>query len=125
MRLQLTVMPIKIVRRINSDVARLIDLLDAMGVEYQKIDFGALVKCTREQWVEVVSRCQELMRPKRGQVMVLIKVEDDGGMTGGQDGRVGAVARRPQPVTQEIAVSPSAREITVRARHGLGAPTGR
>ncbi len=44
MRLQLTVVPIKIVRRINSDVARLIDLLDAMGVEYQKRDFGALVK---------------------------------------------------------------------------------
>ncbi len=82
MRLQLTVIPITIVRRISGDVARLIDLLDAMGVEYQKIDFGARVKCTREQWVEVVSRCQELMRPKRGRVMVLMRLEDEGETAG-------------------------------------------
>ena len=76
MLLELSVVPLGRGRSISSDVADLVKIIDASGLDYRLTAAGTIIEGSWEQLMKVAKDCHGEMRKKTERVITLMKVDD-------------------------------------------------
>ena len=76
MLLELSVIPLGRGRSISTDVADLVKIIDASGLDYRLTAAGTIIEGTWDQVMDVARKCHSEMRKKTEWVITLMKVDD-------------------------------------------------
>jgi uncharacterized protein (TIGR00106 family) len=76
MLLELSVVPLGRGRSISSDVADLVKIIDASGLDYRLTAAGTIIEGSWERLMKVAKDCHGEMRKKTERVITLMKVDD-------------------------------------------------
>ena len=76
MLLELSVIPLGRGRSISTDVADLVKIIDASGLDYRLTAAGTIIEGTWDQVMDVAKKCHTEMRKKTERVLTLIKADD-------------------------------------------------
>ncbi len=76
MLLELSVIPLARGRSISADLADLVKLIDACGLDYRLTAAGTIIEGNWDQVMDVAKRCHSEMRKKTERVITLMKVDD-------------------------------------------------
>jgi uncharacterized protein (TIGR00106 family) len=82
MLLELSVIPLGRGRSISADVADLVKIIDASGLDYRLTAAGTILEGSWEQLMDVARKCHAEMRKKTERVVTFIKVDDYAERTG-------------------------------------------
>jgi uncharacterized protein (TIGR00106 family) len=82
MLLELSVIPLGRGRSISADVADLVKIIDASGLDYRLTAAGTILEGSWEQIMDVARKCHAEMRKKTERVVTFIKVDDYAERTG-------------------------------------------
>ncbi len=82
MLLELSVNPLGRGRSISADVADLVKIIDASGVDYRLTAAGTILEGSWEQLMDVARKCHAEMRKKTERVVTFMKVDDYAERTG-------------------------------------------
>jgi uncharacterized protein (TIGR00106 family) len=82
MLLEFSVIPLGRGRSISADVADLVKIIDASGLDYRLTAAGTILEGSWEQIMDVARKCHAEMRKKTERVVTFIKVDDYAGRTG-------------------------------------------
>ncbi len=82
MLLELSVIPLGRGRSISADVADLVKIIDASGLDYRLTAAGTILEGSWEQLMDVARKCHAEMRKKTERVVTFMKVDDYAGRTG-------------------------------------------
>jgi len=82
MLLELSVIPLGRGRSISADVADLVKIIDASGLDYRLTATGTIIEGSWEQLMDVARKCHTQMRKKTERVVTLMKVDDYAERTG-------------------------------------------
>jgi uncharacterized protein (TIGR00106 family) len=82
MLLELSVSPLGRGRSISADVADLVKIIDASGLDYRLTAAGTILEGSWEQLMDVARKCHAEMRKKTERVVTFMKVDDYGERTG-------------------------------------------
>jgi uncharacterized protein (TIGR00106 family) len=101
MLLELSVIPLGRGRSISADVADLVKIIDASGLDYRLTAAGTILEGGWDQVMEVARKCHAEMRKKTERVVTFMKVDDYGDRTGrltaavaSVEGKVGKPVRK-------------------------------
>lgn len=75
MVLELTIIP-RHSSSTSSDIAGLVQIIEASGLDYQMTAFGTLLEGTWDQLMDVAKRCHFAMRAKSERVLTLMRLDD-------------------------------------------------
>ena len=76
MLLELSVIPLARGRSISADLADLMKLIDASGLDYRLTAAGTIIEGTWDQVMGIAKKCHSEMRKKTERVITLMKVDD-------------------------------------------------
>lgn len=76
MLLELSVIPLGRGRSISADVADLVKLIDASGLDYRVTAAGTILEGSWEQVMDVARKCHAEMRKKTERVVTFMKIDD-------------------------------------------------
>lgn len=76
MLLELSVIPLGRGRSISTDVADLVRIIDASGLDYRLTATGTIIEGTWDQVMDVAQKCHSEMRKKTERVITLMKIDD-------------------------------------------------
>ena len=76
MLLELSVIPLGRGRSISADVADLVKIIDASGLDYRLTAAGTIIEGTWDQVMDVAGKCHREMRKKTERVITLMKLDD-------------------------------------------------
>lgn len=76
MLMDLSVVPLGRGRSISADVADLMKIIDASGLDYRITPTGTVVEGNWEQLMELAKKCHLNMRAKTERVITLMKIDD-------------------------------------------------
>ncbi len=76
MLLELSVIPLGRGRSISADLADLVKIIDASGLDYRVTAAGTILEGTWDQLMDVARKCHAEMRKKTERVVTLMKVDD-------------------------------------------------
>jgi uncharacterized protein (TIGR00106 family) len=76
MLLELSVIPLGRGRSISADVADVIKIIDASGLDYRLTAAGTILEGTWDQVMDVARKCHAEMRKKTERVVTQMKVDD-------------------------------------------------
>ena len=76
MLLELSVIPLGRGRSISADVADLVKIIDASGLDYRLTAAGTIIEGTWNEVMDVAKKCHTEMRKKTERVLTLMKVDD-------------------------------------------------
>ena len=76
MLLELSVIPLGRGRSISTDVADLVKIIDASGLDYRLTAAGTIIEGTWDEVMDVAKKCHTEMRKKTERVLTLMKVDD-------------------------------------------------
>lgn len=82
MLLELSVIPLGRGRSISADVADLVKLIDASGLDYRVTAAGTILEGSWEQLMDVAWKCHAEMRKKTERVVTFLKIDDYAERTG-------------------------------------------
>jgi uncharacterized protein (TIGR00106 family) len=82
MLLELSVIPLGRGRSISADVADMVRIIDASGLDYRLTAAGTILEGSWEQLMDVARKCHSEMRKKAERVVTFMKVDDYGVRTG-------------------------------------------
>lgn len=82
MLLELSVIPLGRGRSISADVADLIKIIDASGLDYRLTAAGTILEGNWDQLMDVARKCHAEMRKKTERVITYMKVDDYAQRTG-------------------------------------------
>lgn len=82
MLLELSVIPLGRGRSISADLADLLRIIEASGLDYRVNPAGTILEGTWDQLVDVARKCHAEMRKKTERVITLMKVDDYAERTG-------------------------------------------
>jgi uncharacterized protein (TIGR00106 family) len=82
MLLELSVIPLGRGRSISADVADMVRIIDASGLDYRLTAAGTILEGDWEQLIDVARKCHVEMRKKTERVVTFMKVDDYGERTG-------------------------------------------
>jgi uncharacterized protein (TIGR00106 family) len=82
MLLELSVIPLGRGRSISADVADLVKIIDASGLDYRLTAAGTILEGRWEQLMEVARKCHAEMRKKTERVVTFMKIDDYAERTG-------------------------------------------
>jgi len=91
MLLELSVIPLGRGRSISADIADLVKIIDASGLDYRLTAAGTILEGNWEQLMDVARKCHAEMRKKTERVVTFIKVDDYGDRTGRLNAAVASV----------------------------------
>lgn len=94
MLLELSVIPLGRGRSISADVADLVKIIDASGLDYRLTAAGTIIEGTWDQVMGVARNCHAEMRKKTERVVTYIKLDDYAGRTGRLAGAVASVEQK-------------------------------
>ena len=76
MLLEFSVIPLGRGRSISADVADLVKIIDASGLDYRLTAAGTILEGSWEQLMDVARKCHAEMRKKTERVVTFMKVDD-------------------------------------------------
>jgi uncharacterized protein (TIGR00106 family) len=82
MLLELSVIPLGRGRSISADIAALVKIIDASGLDYRLTATGTIIEGSWDQLMDVARKCHVEMRKKTERVVTLMKVDDYAERTG-------------------------------------------
>ena len=82
MLLELGVIPLGRGRSLSADIAELIKIIDASGLDYRLTPAGTIIEGTWDEVMGVARRCHEEMRKKTESVITFMKIDDYADRTG-------------------------------------------
>ncbi len=82
MLLELSVIPLGRGRSISEDIAELLKIIDASGLDYRLTATGTIVEGNWDQLMDVAKRCHLEMRKRTERVVTFLKVDDYGDHAG-------------------------------------------
>ena len=82
MLLELSIVPLGRGRSISADVADVVKVIDASGLDYRLTAAGTIIEGTWDQLMSVAKNCHGEMRKKTDRVITLMKVDDYGNRSG-------------------------------------------
>jgi uncharacterized protein (TIGR00106 family) len=94
MLLELSVIPLGRGRSISADVADLVKIIDASGLDYRLTAAGTIVEGTWDQLMDVARKCHAEMRKKTERVVTFMKLDDYGERTGRLAAAVASVEKK-------------------------------
>jgi uncharacterized protein (TIGR00106 family) len=94
MVMELTIIPLGSGRSMSGDIASLVNIIEASGLEYRMTAFGTLIEGTWDQLIEVATRCHSDMRTKSERVLTMMRLDDYGERTGEIQGAVDRVEKK-------------------------------
>ena len=94
MLLELSVIPLGRGRSISADLADLVKIIDASGLDYRLTAAGTILEGTWDQVMGVAKKCHSEMLQKTERVITLMKVDDYAQRTGRLAGAVASVEQK-------------------------------
>jgi uncharacterized protein (TIGR00106 family) len=94
MLVELSVIPLARGRSVGADVAELLKIIDAAGLDYRLTAAGTILEGDWDEVMAVVKRCHETMRKRTDRVVTLVKIDDYGGRTGRLSQAVASVEQK-------------------------------
>jgi uncharacterized protein (TIGR00106 family) len=91
MLLEMSVIPLGRGRSISADVADLVKIIDASGLDYRLTAAGTILEGNWEQLMDVARKCHAETRKKTERVVTFMKVDDYGDRTGRLNAAVASV----------------------------------
>ena len=82
MLLELSVIPLGRGRSISADVADMVKIIDASGLDYRLTAAGTILEGSWEQIMDVARKCHSEMRKKTERVVTFMKIDDYGDRSG-------------------------------------------
>ena len=82
MLLELSVIPLGRGRSISADVADLVGIIDASGLDYRLTATGTILEGNWDQLIDVAPKCHTQMRKKTERVITFMKIDDYAERTG-------------------------------------------
>ena len=82
MLLELSVIPLGRGRSISADVADLMRIIDASGLDYRLTAAGTILEGNWDELMDVARKCHAEMRKKTDRVITFMKVDDYAERTG-------------------------------------------
>lgn len=76
MLMELSVIPLGRGRSISADVADLVKIIDASGLDYRVTPSGTIIEGNWEQLMDLARKCHLNMRGKTERVITLMKLDD-------------------------------------------------
>jgi len=94
MLLELSVIPLGRGRSISADVADLVKIIDASGLDYRLTAAGTILEGTWDQLMDVAQKCHAEMRKKTERVVTFMKLDDYAERTGRLTAAVASVEKK-------------------------------
>lgn len=94
MLLELSVIPLGRGRSISADVADLVKIIDASGLDYRVTAAGTILEGTWDQLMDVARKCHTEMRRKTERVVTFMKLDDYEERTGRLTAAVASVEQK-------------------------------
>ena len=94
MLLELSVIPLGRGRSISADLADLMKIIDASGLDYRLTAAGTILEGTWDQVMDVAKKCHSEMLGKTERVITLMKVDDYAQRTGRLPAAVASVEQK-------------------------------
>jgi uncharacterized protein (TIGR00106 family) len=94
MLLELSVIPLGRGRSISADLADLVKIIDASGLDYRLTAAGTILEGNWEQVVDVARKCHATMRQKTDRVVTFMKVDDYAERTGRLTAAVASIEQK-------------------------------
>jgi uncharacterized protein (TIGR00106 family) len=94
MLLELSVIPLGRGRSISADVADLVKIIDASGLDYRLTAAGTILEGTWDQLMDVAGKCHAEMRKKTERVVTFMKLDDYDERTGRLTAAVASVEKK-------------------------------
>ena len=94
MLLELSVIPLGRGRSISADLADLMGIIDASGLDYRLTAAGTILEGTWDQVMDVAKKCHSEMLRKTERVITLMKVDDYAERTGRLAAAVASVEQK-------------------------------
>jgi uncharacterized protein (TIGR00106 family) len=91
MLLELSVIPLGRGRSISADVADLVKIIDASGLDYRLTAAGTILEGNWKQVMDVARKCHAEMRKKTERVVTYMKIDDYAERVGRLTGAVTSV----------------------------------
>jgi uncharacterized protein (TIGR00106 family) len=82
MLLELSVIPLGRGRSISGDIADLVKIIDASGLDYRLTAAGTILEGNWEQLMDVARKCHAEMRKKTERLVTFMKIDDYAERTG-------------------------------------------
>ncbi len=76
MLLELSAIPLGRGRSISADIADVVKIIDASGLDYRLTATGTIIEGSWDQVMSVAKQCHSEMRRKTDRVITLMKVDD-------------------------------------------------
>jgi len=94
MLLELSIVPLGRGRSISSDVADLVKIIDASGLDYRLTTAGTIIEGSWDQLMKLAKDCHSEMRKKTERVVTFMKVDDYADRTGRLTAAVESVEKK-------------------------------
>ena len=76
MLLELSVIPLGRGRSLSADIADLVRIIEASGLDYRLTPAGTIIEGNWDQLMDLAKKCHQNMRAKTERVLTLIKLDD-------------------------------------------------
>lgn len=94
MLLELNILPLGRGRSISNDIADVVKIIDASGVDYRLTAEGTILEGSWDQLMDVAKKCHNEMRKKTDRVVTIMHADDYGDRAGRLNGAVDSVAKK-------------------------------
>ena len=88
-----SVLPVGVGESLGEHVARIIDIIDASGLDYRLGAMATTVEGTEDEVMELIMRCHRAGRKAAARVLTSITIDDREGATGRLTGKIEDVER--------------------------------
>ena len=94
MLLELNILPLGRGRSIGNDIADVVKIIDASGVDYKLTAEGTILEGNWDQLMDVAKKCHDEMRKKTDRVVTIMHADDYADRTGRLGGAVESVTKK-------------------------------
>ena len=94
MLLELSVIPLARGRSISADLADLVKIIDASGLDYRLTPTGTVIEGDWDELMDLAKHCHNTMRDKTERVITLMKLDDYEQRTGRLTAAVNSVEEK-------------------------------
>ena len=91
---QISMFPLGKSSGLSEDVAEVIDRIDKSGLPYQLTSMGTLIEGEWDEVMELIGRCRKLLLEKHERIYLVLKVDEQPGVTGKLRGKISSVEKR-------------------------------
>ncbi|MDR5725859.1 MAG: MTH1187 family thiamine-binding protein [Terriglobia bacterium] len=101
MLLELNILPLGRGRSIGDDIANVVKIIDASGLDYKLTAEGTILEGNWDQLMDVAKKCHNEMRKKTDRVITIMHADDYDNRTGRLSGAVESVTKKlGKPIKQ-------------------------